>query len=98
MPLKRHNHAFDRLQQAERQDQHQRQPDRRVHPVGRRPGQLDVESQRHDHMPDQHDDEISGKVVGAMMMKGLAAGVACVGDLHETAKQMAPSAGRASAA
>jgi len=98
VPLQRHHRALDGLQQADRQDQYQRQPDRRVQQVGRRPRQLDIECQRHDHVPDHDDHEVGGEVVGAMMVKGLATRPASIGDFHEASEETALAAGRAAAA
>ena len=49
-------------------------------------------------MADDHDHQIGGKVVGALVMQLLAAGVAAVRDFQEGTEHVALAAGRALAA
>jgi hypothetical protein len=46
-------------------------------------------------MADHHDDEVGGKIVGAMRREILAADLAMIGDLQEPSEQMAAPAIRA---
>ena len=48
-------------------------------------------------MADDHDHQVGGEVVGALMVQFLAADVAAVGDLQEGAEHAAPAAVRAAA-
>ena len=98
VPLQRDDRAFHGLDQQQCEGQRQRQPQQRMHPVGRLVDHLDIEDQRHHQMADDHDHQIGGEIVRAMMMQLLAAGVAAVGDLQEGAKHVSLAAGRALAA
>ena len=97
-PLPADDRALDRLQQPERQNQRQRQPEQEMHPIGRREGNLDREHERHHDVTDNENDEIGRSVVGALMMERLSAGRAMIGHLQECAKQPAAAAMRADAA
>ncbi len=53
--MQRDDQPFDRLKRADRQKKHHRCPDRCMHPVVGREGDLDIHGERHDEMADQHD-------------------------------------------
>src|SRR5215470_9743881 len=66
-----------------------------MQPIRRRIRDLDHEHERHYHMADDQDDEIGGRVVGAVVMKGFATGRATIRDLEEGTEHPAPVALRA---
>src|SRR5258708_10267552 len=66
-----------------------------MQPVGRHVRDLDHERERHHDVPDNQDDEISGCVVGAVVVKGFATDRAMIRHLEEGPEHSAPVAIRA---
>ena len=86
---------FDRGQDDKGEDDGERQPQRRMHPERRPVGHLHGEHKADHDVADNDDGEIGRRVVGAMMMQGLAAIGAGIGHLEVAPKHGALAAGGA---
>jgi hypothetical protein len=78
--------AFNRLQQAERQDEGRRQPQQQMHPVRRREVGLHREHGGHQQEANDEDHDVGGKIVGAMMVQLFAAHLAMIPHLEKGAE------------
>ena len=67
-------------------------------PVGRLVDHFDMQDQRHDQVADDHDHQIGRKVVGALMMQFLAAGLAAIRDFEKRTEDVPFTTGRTLAA
>ena len=94
-PLQGHEGPLDRRQQHEGQDHREREPQRGVKPHGRAVGHLDGQNEAHHDMAHDDNREVGRRVVGAVMVQGLAAMGTIVRDLEVAAKQGSGTAGRA---
>lgn len=92
LPLETDDRALGWLQQSQRAEQGERQPYSELKPRQWCVSHFNGEDRRYDGVTDKDDHEIGRKVVGAMMMKTLAALLAMVGDLQEAPEQRALSA------
>src|SRR6266446_4973582 len=89
LPLQSHDRSLGGLQQRERADERQRQPDQQLKPNGRRVIRLDSEDCRNDGVTDDEDHKIGRKIVGAVMKQFFAAYRTMIGNLQEAAEQFA---------
>jgi len=95
LPLEADDSALRGLQQRQGADQRYRQPNQQLKPSGRCISHLDGEKGRYHNVPNDNDDKIRGKVVGALRLVILSANFAAIDDLQKTAEQMAAAAVRA---
>jgi hypothetical protein len=86
-PLPGNDRAFDRLQQADAERESQWQPNENMQPIWRRKCDLHGERGGHDNVSGDENNEVCGRVVGAVMVKNFAAHGALVHRFEEGPKQ-----------
>jgi hypothetical protein len=85
-PLPGNDRALDRLQQADAKRESQWEPKQKMKPVWWRKRDLDGKGCRHHNVPGDENDEVRWRVVGAVMVQGLAANRASIYGLEEGAE------------
>ena len=85
-PLQRYDRPLHCRQQQKREDQGERQPQHRMKPQRRVVSHLNQEHQADHDMSYDGNREIRGRVIGTMMMQGLPAMRAVIGDFEITPK------------
>src|SRR5690242_18025445 len=88
-PLESDDCSLDPRQEEQRKPKCQRKPQDGMHPIGQRVFGLDRESKRHHQVANDQDHEISGRVIGTMMMQVLMTDRTRIRYLEKGAKQAA---------
>ena len=94
VPLDRNDRAFDRLDETKCKPDRQRYPERNLQPHHGGLVGLHEQCQRNDGVANQENDQVSGKVVSALVEKFFVAPRAAVGDFEEAAEHAASAAVR----